>query len=81
LGCPSADLGIDRVAVLDDRGHEFAGEGGSVLVAFLLGQMAFEDGVRRALAEVRLEDRREGEAPTGPPAADAVSPRHRRPGR
>jgi hypothetical protein len=32
------------------------------------------------LPEVRLEDRGEGQTATGPPAADAVSPRHRRPG-
>ncbi len=67
--------------MFDDRGHEFAGEGGRVLVAFLLGEMAFEHGVGRALTEVRLEDRSKGEPPTGPPAADAISPRHRRPKR
>jgi len=67
--------------MLDDRGNELAGEGGGILVAFLLGEVALEDGVGRALAEVRLEDRREGEPATGPPAADTVSPRHRRPGR
>jgi hypothetical protein len=67
--------------MLDDRRHELAGEGGGSLVAFLLGEVALEDGVRRALAEVRLEDRREGEPATGPPAADTVSSRHRRPGR
>ena len=52
-----------------------------VLVPLLLGEVTLEDGIGGALAEVRLEDRREGEPPTGPPAADAVSPRHRRPGR
>jgi hypothetical protein len=67
--------------MLDDRGHELAGEGGGCLVAFLFGEVALEDGVGRALAEVRLEDRREGEPATGPPPADTVSPRHRRPGR
>ena len=76
-----ADLRIDRVAVLDHGRHELAGEGRGILVALLLGQVALEDGVRRALAEVRLEDCRKGEPTTGPPAADAVSPRHRRPGR
>ena len=54
---------------------------GRVLVALLLGQVALEDGVRRALPEVRLEHRREGQPATGPPAADAVSPRRHRPGR
>ena len=77
----AADLGVDPVAVLDDGGHELAGEGGGILVALLLGEVAFEDGVGGALAEIRLEDRREGEPAAGPPAADAVSPRHRRPGR
>jgi len=67
--------------VLDDRSHQLAGERGRILVAFLLGQVPLEDGVGRALAEIRLEDRREGEPAAGPPAADAVSPRHRRPGR
>ena len=81
MRCPPADLGVDLVAVADDRGDELAGEGGRVLVALLLGEVALEDGVGRPLAEVRLEDRREGEPPTGPPAADAVSPRRRRPGR
>ena len=67
--------------MLDDGGNELAGQGGGVLVALLLGEVAFEDGIGGALPEVSLEDRREGEAPTRPPAADAVSPRHRRPGR
>ena len=80
-GCPPADLGVDLVAVADDGGDELAGQGGRVLVALLLGEVAFEDGVGRALAEVGLEDRRQGEPPTRPPAADAVSSRHRRPGR
>jgi hypothetical protein len=81
LRCPAADLGVDRVAMFDDRGHELAGERRRVRVAFFLGQVALQDGVGRALAEIRLEDRRKGEPATGPPAADAVSPRHRRPGR
>jgi hypothetical protein len=81
LRCPPADLGVDRVAVLDDRGNQFAGERGGIRVAFLLGKVSLEDRVGGALAEIRLEDRREGEPATGPPAADAVSPRHRRPGR
>jgi hypothetical protein len=79
LGGSPGDLGIDRVTVRDDRRDEFASQGGSILVAFLLGQVALEDGVGGALPEVRFEDRREGEPATGPPAADAVSPRrHRR---
>jgi hypothetical protein len=81
LRCAPADLGIDLVAIADDRGHELAGKCGRVLVALLLGEVAFEDGVGRPLAEVGFEDRRQGEPPTRPPAADAVSSRHRRPGR
>ncbi len=63
----------------DDPGDELASQRRGVRVAFLLGQVALEDGVRRALPEVRLEDRGEGKPASGPPAADAVSPRrHRR---
>jgi len=75
------DLRIDLVAVLDDRGHKLAGERRRIRVAFLLGQVPLEDRVGGALAEIRLEDRREGEPATGPPAANAVSPRRHRPGR
>ena len=64
----------------DHRGDELAGEGGRVRVAFLLGEVAFEDGIGGPLAEVRLEHRREGEPTTGPPTADPVSPRRHRPG-
>jgi hypothetical protein len=79
LGRPEGDLGIDRIAVRDHGGDEFAGQGGRIRVPFLLGQMAFEHRVRRALSEVGLEDRCECQPATGPPAADAVSPRrHRR---
>ena len=67
--------------MLGDGGHELARQGRGVLVPFLLGEVTFEDGVGGALTEVRLEDGRESETPTRPPAADAVSPRHRRPGR
>jgi len=67
--------------VLDHGGHQLARQGGSVFVPLLLGQVTFEDGIGGTLAEIRLEDRREGEPPARPPAADAVSPRHRRPGR
>jgi hypothetical protein len=79
LRSSAGDLGIDRVTVRDDRRDELAGQGGSILVAFLVGQVALQYGVRGALPEVRFEDRSEGESATGPPAADAVSPRrHRR---
>ena len=62
-------------------GDQLSGERRRVLVALLVRQVALEDGVRGPLAEVRLEDRREGEPATGPPAANAVSPRRHRPGR
>jgi hypothetical protein len=67
--------------MLDDGSHELARQCGRVLVTLLLGEVTLEDGVGGVLAEVRLEDRRESKPPTRPPAADAVSPRHRRPGR
>ncbi|HEY8988002.1 MAG TPA: hypothetical protein VIM39_03200, partial [Candidatus Limnocylindrales bacterium] len=62
-------------------GHELTGQCRGVLVAFLLGQVALEDGIRGALPEIRLEDRREREAATGPPATYPVSPRRHRPAR
>jgi hypothetical protein len=62
-------------------GDQIAGQRGRRRVAFLLGQMALEDRVGGALSEVRFEDGREGQPATGPPAADAVSPRRHRPGR
>jgi hypothetical protein len=66
--------------VFDDCSHELARQRGGVRVTLLLGEVTLEDGIGGALAEVRLEDRREREPPARPPAADAVSPRHRRPG-
>ena len=65
------DLGCDQLA----------GEGRRIRIAFLLGQMALEDGIGRTLPEVRFEDRGEGQPATGPPAANAVSPRRHRPER
>ena len=67
--------------MLDDGGDQLAGEGGRVRVTLLLGEVPLEDGVRGTLAEVGFEDGREGQPATGPPAADAVSPRRHRPGR
>ena len=67
--------------MLDDGGHELAGQGGGIRVPLFLGEVAFEDGIGGPLTEVRLEYGRESQAPTRPPTADAVSPRHRRPGR
>ena len=60
---------------------QVAGQRGSRRVPLLFRQMTFKDGVRGPLSEVRLEDGREGQPATGPPAADAVSPRRHRPGR
>ena len=65
----------------DHGGDEFAGKRRGILIAFLLGQVALEDGIRGALPEIRLEDRRQGQPATGPPAADPVSPRRHRPAR
>ena len=66
--------------MFDDCGHELARQRGGVRVALLLGEVTLEDGIGGALAEIRLEDRRQREPPARPPPADAVSPRHRRPG-
>jgi len=63
------------------RRNEFAGERGSILIALLLGQVALEDGVRRTLPEICLEDRGESQPAAGPAAANAVSPRRHRPAR
>jgi len=62
-------------------GDQLAGQGGGRRVALLLGEVALEDRIRRALPEVRLEHGREGQPAAGPPAANAVSPRRHRPGR
>jgi hypothetical protein len=69
------------VAVRHLGGDQFAGQGGPVRVTFLLGQVSLEDGVRRPLSEVRFEHGRQGQPTTGPPAANAVSPRRHRSGR
>ena len=75
------DLGVDRVTVGDDRRDQLAREAGGVPVALGFGQVALQDALGRPLSEVRLEDGRERQPATGPPAADAVSPRRHRPGR
>ena len=66
--------------MLGDCGHELTRQRRGVVVALLLGEVTLEHGIGGPLAEIGLEDRCEGEAPARPPAADAVSPRHRRPG-
>ena len=78
---PADDLGVDLGAVGDLGGDKLTGQRRCVGVALRLGQVALEDGVRGALPEVRLEHGREGQPASGPPAADAVSPRRHRPGR
>ena len=78
MGGDDPDPCVDRVAVGDDRFDQLAGEGGGGLIALRLGQMALEDRLGGALAEVGLEDRGQREAtPRGttslsaaPPAAD-----------
>jgi hypothetical protein len=63
----------------DDCGDELPGQSGSGLVALGLGQVALQDGLRRAQAEVGLEDRRKREPASRPPSALLVSlRRHRR---
>jgi len=62
----------------DDRGDQFAGERAGRGIALRVGEVTLQDGLRRALAEVRLEDRGEGESSAGPPSPLAVSLRHRR---
>ena len=56
---PLGDLGVDRVAVGDHGLDELPGQSGRHLIALALGQMALEDRVGGALAEVGLEDRLE----------------------
>jgi hypothetical protein len=71
-----ADPGVDRVAVSDHGLDQFAGEGGRGLVAFGLGEVALEDGLGCALAEVGLEDRGQRESTSRSSSALAVSLRH-----
>jgi hypothetical protein len=81
LGGAPGDLGVDRVAVRHLGRHQFSRQRGGILVALFIGEVALEDGIGGALPEIRLEDRREGESPAGPPAAYPVSPRRHRPAR
>ena len=63
------------------RGDQLAGQDGRGIVALLLGEVAFQDGIGRTLSEIRLEYGRQGQPPAGPPAAYAISPRRHRPAR
>jgi hypothetical protein len=66
------DSGVDSIAVGDHRGDDLAGQVGRHRVAFCLGQVPLEDGRRRSLAELRLEDRSERDAPAGSLRPDCV---------
>ena len=77
----SNDLGIDLGTVRHLGRDQLAGKRGGVRVTLRLGQVAFEDGIRRPLPEIRLEHGREGQPAARATAADAVSRRRHRPGR
>jgi hypothetical protein len=63
----------------DHRVDELAGKRGCRRVALDLGEVALQDRVGRALAEIRLEDGGQRESTTRPSSALAVSlRRHRR---
>ena len=66
------DQRIDLDAILDDRGHQFAGQIGGDGIAFRLGQMPLEDRFGGALSEIRLEDRGERESTPGRTTPAAV---------
>jgi hypothetical protein len=73
------DPSIDRIAMFDHRGDQFAGQRRGRWIAFDLGQMPFEDRLRGPLAEVGLEDRGERESTSRASSALPVSlRRHRR---
>jgi hypothetical protein len=70
-GGHAVDRRVDLDPMVDDRGDQFAGQFGRHWIAFRLGQMALEDGLGRALPEVRLEDRGQREAT--PPRTTSLS--------
>ena len=78
MGGDDPDPSIDRIAMGDDGFDQLAGEGGSGLIALGLGQMALEDRLGCALAEVGLEDRGQRQSTSRPPSALAISLRHHR---
>jgi hypothetical protein len=75
------DFCVDRVPMGHLGGHQLASQLGRIGVACLLCQVALQDRIGRALAEVRFEHRRQSQAAAGSASADAISPRHHRPGR
>jgi hypothetical protein len=69
------DARVDSVAVGDDASDQLAGQFGGLRIALELREVPFQDGGCGALAEVRFEDRREGQPPTGTFRSDVVRPR------
>ena len=77
-GC-LVDQGIDLVAVADHRGDEFACKSRGDRIAFDVSQVALQDRLGGALAEVGFEDRRQREPTSGTSSRLPVSlRRHRR---
>src|SRR5205823_4467457 len=68
----SLDERIDRVAIPGHRIDDLSSQRGSDRVALGLGQMALQDCRRSALAELRLEDRRQGETPALAPRSNLL---------
>jgi hypothetical protein len=62
LGRQLLDSGVDSVTVCDDGCDKVTCEFGRRWITLELAEMTLEDGCRRALSEVGLEDRREREA-------------------
>ena len=59
------DSGVDSIAMCEDRVDQLTGECRGILVALGLGKVPLEDRAGSALAEFRLEDRRQGKASSG----------------
>jgi hypothetical protein len=64
--------------MLDDGRYELAGQGRSRLVPLGFREVALEDGLRGALAEVGFEDRSQREPTSRPTSALLVSLQRRR---
>ena len=64
MGGQQLDAGIDRVAMVDDRCDQLAGELGGLGVARGFSEMSLQDRGRGALAEVGLERRRQRQPAT-----------------
>jgi len=56
----------------DGSGHERSSQVGGRGIALGFGEMPLEDRLGSALAELGLENCREGKAPTGPERADPI---------